>query len=180
MQPRNGRVIAGQVQSRPSGVAHQVEVLRLPGDRATLAGPLSQVDALLRRLQADGRLASASDPVPDGRPGMYAVTVRLLNAQRPVPARSRVTVLAPAGTSAAAPVRAWWTRRRVVVATAAVVTVTLLGCVIYVVVTWITAHLVAIVAVLLLAGLISVAAGRPVCQTVITITHRHRRGGISR
>jgi hypothetical protein len=135
-----------------------VEVLRLPGDRATLAGPLPELQALLDRIRRAGQLAAASTPVPDGRPGWYTVTVRLL----------------PAQPAAAAPPAGFWTGRRVAVAAGAGAGVlTALGVLGYLALTWVAAHLAGVLAVLVLAALIAGVAMPRVCKTVVTVIHRH-------
>jgi hypothetical protein len=136
------------------------EVVQLGHDRAAISGTLGQVGEVLGLLRRAGQLAAVSDPVPDGRPGDVIVTVRLLPA--PLPARRQVVR------------RRVWTRRRVAVAAGVGLAVTgLLGTLVYLVVAWVVAHLAAILAVLVVAGLAVGAFGPRVCRTVVTVTHRH-------
>lgn len=146
--------------------AARVEVLPLPGDRATLIGPVDQLAATLGRIRAAGRLIAASDPRPDGRPGLYAVTVRLT----PAPPR-------PTAVTAAAPRQRGKTRQRLAIAgiLAAVIALGVLAWLVYTALTWIAAHIgVALAAGLLLAlALAAAGGGSRVCKTIVTVTHRH-------
>lgn len=88
-------------------LVRDVEVCRLTNNRVTLAAPLPKVNHLLEVLRQTGQLVSATTPVPDGRPGIYTVTVRLLPLQRvPEPRRRRGgrfwAVIATVGLSALA------------------------------------------------------------------------------
>lgn len=134
-----------------------VEVAWLSNDRAAISGTLGQVGAVLDRLRHAGRLAAASDPVLDGRPGYVIVTVKLLPTRRP-----------------AVPRRRFWTRRRAAVAAAAGLGVAgLLGVLAYLVLSWVAAHAAAVVAVLVVVALAAGAVGPRVCKTVVTVYHRH-------
>jgi hypothetical protein len=135
-----------------------VEVVNLSDVDKMLIGPPDRIDLWLTGLRQAGQLVKASRPVPDGRPGLYAVTVRLA----PVVVRQ-----------ASAPRPRFWTPRRVGVAVgAAVAVLAALGVLAYLALAWLVAHLVAVVIVLVVAGLITAGAGRA-CTTVVTITHRH-------
>jgi hypothetical protein len=62
------------------------QILRLGADRASVSGTITQVNGVVERLRAAGRLASVSNPVPNGLPGGVLVTVRVLSPQRRLPA----------------------------------------------------------------------------------------------
>lgn len=136
-----------------------LQVIRLPGNRATITGPPARVALALDRLGFEGRLAGATNPVPTGDGGVL-VTVRLV--PDPVPA-------------AAAPPRpaSWWTPARVVLV--AVVALVVLGTVAVgalLALSWIGAHwpiVVVIVAALALLG--RGIAGRAV-QVIVSVTVR--------
>jgi hypothetical protein len=136
------------------------QIVRLPGDRAAIAGTLAQIGPILNRLRASGILLAASNPVPDGRPGHVIVTVRLAPAQR---------IAAPA----ARPRRR---TRRAVIAAGAVTALAVLAAGLWAVLTvtaWVAAHTAAILGGLVVLALVLVAVGPRVCHTVITVTHRH-------
>jgi hypothetical protein len=145
--------------------AARVEVLPLPGDRATIIGPVDQLAATLGRIRAAGRLVAASDPRPDGRPGLYAVTIRLTPPPRPTAATAATTRQRDK------------TRQRLAIAgiLAAVIALGILAWLAYTALTWIAAHIgVALAAGLLLAlALAAAGGGSRVCKTIITVTHRH-------
>lgn len=139
----------------------RVEVVRLPGHRAHLVGPSNEVAQLLDRIRRAGQLVAASDPVPDGRPGVYAVTVRLLE-----PERQQATP---------APAARFWTRQRLVVASSIGLAV-LVACagIGYLLLSWVMAHLAFVLAGLLVTALVCGVTGHKVCKTAVTVTVTHR------
>lgn len=147
---------------RPPALRSQlgaVQVLRLPGDRATVVGPLDEVDAVLQRLAGAGRLMCADNPVPDGRPGLYAVHVRLVPVQTRAPQPAR---------------RRFWTRGRALAAVVAgLVAAACAAWLVATVVAWVAANLAMILAVLAVLAVLGGAGGSRVCTTVVTVVHRH-------
>jgi hypothetical protein len=148
-----------EIERRHVPPVRAVEVVNLSDVDKMLIGPPDRIDLWLTGLRNTGQLVKASHPVPDGRPGLYAVTVRLA----PVVVRQ-----------APAPRRTFWTPRRVGVAAgvglAVLAGVGVLG---YMVLSLIVAHLAAVLAVLVLGGLVAGAFGPRVCKTVVTIKHWH-------
>lgn len=72
------------------------EMVRLPGDRATITGTLGEVGQALAHLQNTGRLVSATAPTPTGLHGQVLVNVRLVprpqaHAVRPAPERRQLS-----------------------------------------------------------------------------------------
>ena len=70
------------------------EVVRLPGDRATITGSVGEVGQMLARLQETGRLVSATMPALTGIDGQVLVNVRLAprpRVTRQHPARRRMS-----------------------------------------------------------------------------------------
>lgn len=70
------------------------EIVRLPGDRATITGTIGEVGQMLARLQDTGRLVSATMPAPTGVPEQVMVNVRLAPQPRvharPLPERRQL------------------------------------------------------------------------------------------
>jgi hypothetical protein len=133
------------------------EVVRLGHDRAAISGSLGQVGAVLDLLRRAGELAAASDPVPDGRPGHVLVTVRLL----------------PVLPATAPPAPFWTPRRAAALAAAGVAALGLLGVAGWLLLTWLAAHLAAVVAVLVAVAVLVGLAGPRACKIVITVKHWH-------
>lgn len=136
----------------------QVSVMLLPGGRRTIRGQFGEVDLALTQLQQGGVLMSASAPQPTGVPGEVLVNCRLR------PPVQRVPEPAPRrGLSG----KAW-----VAIAAAVLAVLGGLGWLAYEVLVLIVDNALAIVGVLLLAGVVLLGAGRA-CVTQITIRHHH-------
>jgi hypothetical protein len=123
------------------------EILRLPGDRASIRGTLPEVGAALEVASRSGRLVAATDPVPmPGEPGVVLVHVRFA----PPPRRPLVVK----------------TRRRTrpgVVAVAVAGVLGVLGVVVWAVATliaWVVAHWLTVLGVLAGGWLVLTALGR--------------------
>jgi hypothetical protein len=113
----------------------------------------------LTEVRNAGQLVKASRPVPDGRPGMYSVTVRL----------APIVVRQP-------PTRpGFWTGRAAppLPPASVLAVLTAVGVAVYLVLAWVAAHLAGVLAVLVLAALIAGVAMPRVCKTVVTVTHKH-------
>lgn len=136
--------------------AGAVQVLRLPGDRYTLTGSVTQVSAVVEDLGASGRLYAVSDPAPAGD-GQILVTVRL----------------APAGTPGHAVAPARHPRRLAVLAGVVAVVTAGLGWLVWAVLTWIAAHLAVLVGAGVAVAAVGLLGGGRVCKTVVTVVHRH-------
>lgn len=136
-----------------------LQVIRLPGNRATITGPPARVALALDQLGFEGRLAGATNPVPTGDGGVL-VTVRL------VPDVALVAVVA-------SPAASWWTPRRAAVAGAiAAVVLAVIGTAGFLALSWVAAHWVVIlVALAVLAFLGRPVVGRAV-QVIVSVTVR--------
>lgn len=150
-----GELVCTQVPTR-------VETLRLSSTRWALAGSMEQLRCALSRLRDEGRLVGVDGPTPDGRPGVYAVTVRLAPpARRPVPVVAAPRVVA-----------GFWTAGRIVAASVGLV---MAGSALWLTVAalaWLTAHIAVVLGVV--AGLAALSLlGRRCCTTVINIFIKH-------
>lgn len=125
----------------------QAEILRLPGDRATVTGTLTQIDALLSQLNRAGRLAAVSTPVSDGRPGRYVVNVRLLPDRAARRARAS----------------RWSTRRIALTVAAAVVVLAGAATLVVLAVQWVMTHIALVLAVLIVLVLVTGGAVKRHC-----------------
>jgi hypothetical protein len=135
-----------------------VEVVRLSTERAMFVGPPDRIDRLLDGLRQAGEIVTADKPVPDGRPGVYAVMVRFSPPPPPLPV----------------PRPPFWTPRRIGYAAGTGVAVLAgAGVAAYIVMAWVVAHLAAMLTVLVLGGLVAGAFGPRVCKTVVTVIHKH-------
>jgi hypothetical protein len=72
-------------QPTAAAQAAGAEVLHLPGGRATVVGTLRQISRVIDEHWSFGELVDVSRPVPDGRPGVYEVHLRLVQKRRPAP-----------------------------------------------------------------------------------------------
>ncbi len=134
--------------------------MHLPHGQATLDGPFGEVARITRMLLARGEIMRASLPTPSANGVM--VTIQFATAAlRPGAARGRAVR------------RPWTARRRAVVAGSAVSGAGLLTWVGYLTVAWTAAHPLAILAALVVLALGVTTAGRRVCQTAVTVIHRH-------
>jgi hypothetical protein len=148
---------AQQLQPTRTGV----QLLNLTGGRVVIAGTLDEIREQIAVYRHAGRLVDVGDPVPDGQPGRYAVTVRLAPPVQPHAAAAR---------PAPGP---YWTLPRLITAAVALV---LLGALVWAVIAllaWVAANMAIVIAVLVLIGAVAVIAGPKVCETVVTVTHRH-------
>jgi hypothetical protein len=136
-----------------------VQVLRLPGNRATITGPPARVALAVNTLGAEGRLAGATNPVPLGDGGVL-VTVRLVVPDLPA-------VTAPP------PPESWWTPARVAIV--AVASLAALGTIIAAValaLSWLAAHWLVILAIGTVAALLGRGfLGRAV-HVIVSVTVR--------
>jgi hypothetical protein len=122
------------------------QILRLGPDRASVSGTVEQVSGVVERLRAAGRLATVSDPVPNGTPGGVLVTVRMLSPQRRLPATTPQR-------------RTRWTRNRILAAVGAVAVVLVLcGLALRAAFLWTVAHAATIGSVALMLVVLGVVA----------------------
>ena len=134
--------------------------MHLPHGQATLDGPFGEVAHITRMLMTRGEIVRASLPTPSANGVM--VTIQFTTAAlRPGAARGRAVR------------RRWTARRRAVFAGSAASVAGLLTWAGYLTVTWTAAHPLAILAALAVLALGVTSAGRRVCQTAVTVIHRH-------
>ena len=125
----------------------RAEVVRLPGDRATITGSVGEVGQMLARLQDTGRLVSATMPTPTGVVGQVLVNVRLAPQQRE-PARRRT------------PRRRMSRRTVVAIAAAALGGVAIAGWLLLRVLSAIAEHAATLLGALLLVAVVLVVIGK--------------------
>lgn len=162
-----------------SALAHwpDVQVLRLPGNRATLTGPADHIGQILDELNQRGTLVDTSDPQPDGRPGYVVVTLHLRLPQATTPqtaVTTRLANIAPAGTLRTS--SAFRVGRAVAIAAVVAAVLTVLGMVVWAVIAltaWVVAHLALILGALVLLAILAGTAGPRACRTIVDITHWH-------
>jgi len=119
------------------------EVVRLPGNQASVTGTMAEVGTVLNQLHAGGHLAAIPPaPVETRVPGQYRAVVKLAPL--------------PAAVAEPAPKPSFWTPRRVAYAAAGVLAVlALCGVAAVVALSWLAAHwapILVVAAVLLLAA----------------------------
>ena len=122
------------------------QILRLGPDRASVSGTVAQVNNVITRLQAEGKLASVSNPVPNGLPGGILVTVRVCQPQ-PIPASQSRR----------------WSRNRIIAVAVAITTVlTLCGLGVRAIYLWVVGHAAGIesagIIILIIGGVVAVKA----------------------
>jgi hypothetical protein len=76
--------MSSQIARREAFGEDAPQILRLAADRASVSGTVAQVDGVVERLRACGRLATVTDPVPNGAGGVL-VTVRVLPREVALP-----------------------------------------------------------------------------------------------
>lgn len=133
----------------------QVTLARMPGNRASITGPLAEVSLALDWLQRRGELLSASPPQPTGS-GEFLVNCRLLPPVQRTPEPRR-------GLS-----RAAWAA----IVAGLLVVLGLLGWLAYELLEVVVHNALAIIGGLLLLALLFGGVGRA-CVTHITIRHHH-------
>jgi hypothetical protein len=140
--------------------SRSAELLVLTGGRMMVTGTPAQLGGHVAQWRAEGRLLGASEPQPDGT-GRYTLVVRLAPRTR-------------AHQQQAAQQPVFWTpRRKLIAAAVAIVLAAVLAWAIAVAVAWVVDHLVAVLVIAAIAIALSVKTGPRICQTIVTVTHRH-------
>ncbi|MEV6967607.1 hypothetical protein AB0M47_21130 [Hamadaea sp. NPDC051192] len=173
-----GRALDGEIQARPTFYVEQrdrpapvvlnavatvapAELISLTGGRVMVTGTPHQLNQHVAKWRAEGRLVHADIPQPDGTPGRYALVVQL--APRTIAHRQASTVQPP-----------FWTPRRALVAAAfAFIVLAVLAWAVAVALAWLASNLVLVIGGLVVVAVIAAKAGPRVCQTIVTVTHRH-------
>ncbi|NUR59428.1 MAG: hypothetical protein HOV87_12280 [Catenulispora sp.] len=173
------RALDGEIEARPTYYADRrdrpapvvldavatvapAQLLTLTGGRVMVTGTPHQLSQHVAKWRAEGRLVHADTPQPDGVPGRYALVVQL--APRALDHRTQAATVQPP----------FWTPRRALVAAAfALIVLAVLAWAVAVALAWLASNLLLVLGVLVVVAVIAAKAGPRVCQTIVTVTHRH-------